>query len=329
MKKNKGFTLVELLAVIVILAIIMLIAIPAVLNTMETARRKSFSEYVDKVSSLSQKQLAEDQMIGNISSAECIVYNIKTQLDLNNTGDYKGWVLINPNKNDIYVTLYDDNYVIIGYHYSDSSLKMDDYIQKKTSDNINKLTVEELCKSSSCSMCNVDGTEINGKDIENVIYVVSNKATRIGEKIQDGINARSTATEALADWQAISSIPGRTAPYYLKHTLVNDLITESYIEFIVTPEMAAANSGMTAGTYTLRGAVGESSLADKPIYEANKSVLLNAFGSSYCTDHSSYYECRVSGLWGYAYPDGRICASDRYYYNCYVYANGSSFCDEV
>ena len=38
MKNKKGFTLVELLAVIVILAIIMIIAIPAVLQTMESAR---------------------------------------------------------------------------------------------------------------------------------------------------------------------------------------------------------------------------------------------------------------------------------------------------
>ena len=49
MKKNKGFTLVELLAVIVILAIIMIIAIPAVLNTMETAKRKSMINFAEKI----------------------------------------------------------------------------------------------------------------------------------------------------------------------------------------------------------------------------------------------------------------------------------------
>jgi len=44
MKKGKinGFTLVELLAVIVILAIIMIIAIPSVLNVTEQAKQKSF-----------------------------------------------------------------------------------------------------------------------------------------------------------------------------------------------------------------------------------------------------------------------------------------------
>ena len=49
MKDRKGFTLVELLAVIVILAIIMIIAIPSVLNTLEIARKKTFIEYVTKV----------------------------------------------------------------------------------------------------------------------------------------------------------------------------------------------------------------------------------------------------------------------------------------
>ena len=59
---SKGFTLVELLAVIVILAIIMLIAIPGVLSVLEYARVKSFTEFVDKSANLAQKQLAEDGM---------------------------------------------------------------------------------------------------------------------------------------------------------------------------------------------------------------------------------------------------------------------------
>ena len=103
-KHRIGFTLVELLAVIVILAIIMLIAIPAVLSTLESARKKTFIEYVDKSAGLAQKQITEDQLNGNMASA-CIIYNIKTDLGLSNTGDFNGWVLIDSNTNDIYITL--------------------------------------------------------------------------------------------------------------------------------------------------------------------------------------------------------------------------------
>ena len=43
MKNNNGFTLVELLAVIVILAVIMVITIPTVLGNMSKAKQKSFN----------------------------------------------------------------------------------------------------------------------------------------------------------------------------------------------------------------------------------------------------------------------------------------------
>jgi prepilin-type N-terminal cleavage/methylation domain-containing protein len=303
----KGFTLVELLAVIVILAIIMVIAIPAVLNTMESARRKTFAEYVDKVSTLSQKQLAEDQMLGNKLFTECIVYNVKTGLELNNTGNYEGWVLINPSKNDIYVTLYDDNYVIIGYHYSDSSVKMDDYIQKKNTENSSKLTIEELCKSSSCSTCDVDGTSVDGNSTSGTgSYVVSSIIMDIGSEIPSGVNLRSTPQQAMADWQDITGTSGDTKPIYLKHKIENNIIKESYLEFVVTSEMASANPGMTAGTYTLRGGINESKLASKPIFEANKQVLLKAFGSSHCKDYTLSFDCQVPDLVADADHNGNV-----------------------
>ena len=51
MKKRNGFTLVELLAVIVILAIILVIAVPSIMNTIKDARRASFESTAKLIAS--------------------------------------------------------------------------------------------------------------------------------------------------------------------------------------------------------------------------------------------------------------------------------------
>ena len=98
MEKNKGFTLVELLAVIVILAIIMIIAIPAVLNTMETAKKKSMVEFAQKAMNKAEEKYYESITMGKSMNTgadqNCIVYDISKDLGINNTGDYYGFVSI-------------------------------------------------------------------------------------------------------------------------------------------------------------------------------------------------------------------------------------------
>ena len=125
---RKGFTLVELLAVIVILAIIMIIAIPSVLGTMTTARQKSFCEYVTKVYMAAQSKYMSAQTLGSdkmgnsytttISGSTAYVYDITKDLGLENVGDYKGYVaVVKPNATDrlkpvFYVAIHDSNYVL-------------------------------------------------------------------------------------------------------------------------------------------------------------------------------------------------------------------------
>lgn len=47
MKKNKGFTIVELLAVIVILGIVMTLTIPAVTNSQSAAKQKAYETKIN------------------------------------------------------------------------------------------------------------------------------------------------------------------------------------------------------------------------------------------------------------------------------------------
>ena len=128
MNKRKGFTLVELLAVIVILAIIMIIAIPSVLGTMTTARKKSFVEYATKVYMAAQSKYMSAQtlglsdlgcsFVGNDGKDTVYYYDIRTDLGLENVGDYKGYAAVNKitstaPKAVFMVMLYDSNYGLV------------------------------------------------------------------------------------------------------------------------------------------------------------------------------------------------------------------------
>lgn len=129
--------------------------------------------------------------------------------------------------------------------------------------------------------------------------------------------------------------------FYLKHVIVDDIVTESYVEFVVTPTMATSNPGMTAGTYYLRGLDtydvngdcksqylnSSTGNCESPYYESNKTVLQSAFGSTYCTDSSSNFECFVPGFYAGARLGGYVEADDDDSANCYVYDNGHSDCD--
>jgi prepilin-type N-terminal cleavage/methylation domain-containing protein len=118
MKKRNGFTLVELLAVIVVLAIIMIIAIPAVLDIMNNARRKSFALAIDKYVTAVQSKYITDANFGNLKGAGIYVYNIKSDLGLQSVGDNEGYIVVNATNVDdpVYVIyLHDSNYMIADY----------------------------------------------------------------------------------------------------------------------------------------------------------------------------------------------------------------------
>jgi len=116
MRKRNGFTLVELLAVIVVLAIIMIIAIPAVLEVMNSARKSSFVLYAEKVITAVQTQFVYDNELGALSGAGLYVYDITSDLSLTSTGSNVGYVVVdnrNVDKVNYILYLHDNNYMVL------------------------------------------------------------------------------------------------------------------------------------------------------------------------------------------------------------------------
>src|SRR5574344_1075829 len=102
---NKGFTLVELLAVIIVLAIIGLITFPIVKNTIEESRKNAALESAE-----SYLRVAEQYVVKNMDEDSNIISgNIFGNLTVTGISATKGSVTVNSNK-QIQLTLLIDGY---------------------------------------------------------------------------------------------------------------------------------------------------------------------------------------------------------------------------
>lgn len=153
LKNKKGFTLVELLAVIVVLAIIILIAMPSVLSSMEKARKNSFAVEANEVIRAAQTAYADAVMNGKVSGNNiCISYNyLKNGFLEKHDNNYNGSVLITIN-----TTSGQASYKI---YLSNSNYTVD---SSKNTPDIDSSKVNQVTSSTTASNdCNKTGTLLN------------------------------------------------------------------------------------------------------------------------------------------------------------------------
>lgn len=106
MNKNaKGFTLVELLAVIVILAIIGIIAIPVVIRSLDNAKKNSFKIYAQRVLNRAKEKRQADELY-NFESGILAVPNCYSIDDLELMPDerYSGRVVYSEGEYHVYLS---------------------------------------------------------------------------------------------------------------------------------------------------------------------------------------------------------------------------------
>lgn len=145
LKNKKGFTLVELLAVIVVLAIIILIAMPSVLSSMEKARKNSFAVEANEVIRSAQTAYADAVMQGKSGNTFCISYAyLKKGFLEKNDGSYHGSVKleIDPSTGTTTYTLWlsNNNYIITNKQPDITTEKVDPKSSNDASDNCGGLT---------------------------------------------------------------------------------------------------------------------------------------------------------------------------------------------
>ena len=160
----------------------------------------------------------------------------------------------------------------------------------------------------SVNYTQADGSEIEVDHPRTVYTVNTSSAIQIGQAMPAGITQYDTAAEAMAAFS--------NRPFYLKNVVHGGIVLDTCVEFVITSAMANANSGMTAGTYTLRG-------IDTSYYDTNVATLISAFGSSRCTDYTTYYKCSITDISARVYKNGFVDALDDSWF-CNVGDQGTS-----
>ena len=99
MKKKKGFTLVELLAVIVILAVILIIAMPKISDVIKNSKEASLETTAKLIANQAEKKYTENQVLDNSSTIKC-----SDVVKINNT-DYESCNITFDSKGNAKVTI--------------------------------------------------------------------------------------------------------------------------------------------------------------------------------------------------------------------------------
>ncbi len=121
--KKRGFTLVELLAVIAILAILVIIALPNVMGMFNTAKENSFKTEIKEIYKTAQQTWIQDSMFGNTEKtySRC-KSGCSNSLDLTGRTELEYFIKINQSGK---VTEYYATDGTFQYSYSDGDLKIE------------------------------------------------------------------------------------------------------------------------------------------------------------------------------------------------------------
>lgn len=182
MKNNKGFTLVELLAVIVILAVILIIAVPKVIDTIENTRNASFESTAKLIVAKAEEKVMENETL-NINEdmacdnlvklndkdySDCVITtaddNIK--VSLYGKGKFAGKAVIDATKTDAKVSPYYGDVNLDGEISSADVTRLRAYIG-------GKIELNETAKL--CADINKDNV-INDLDVDLLREMYANKS---------------------------------------------------------------------------------------------------------------------------------------------------------
>ena len=165
MKKKKGFTLVELLAVIVILAVILVIAVPQIMSVIESARKGSIESTAKLIAEGAEREYTNRKILGKDTNIKC------SDVSSMNSNDYGTCVITfdNTGKATVKVT---GKGKFEGYTCNGNSTNMECTKKDTTPTNASYFSYSEVEGGVAITGYNIEGgtdvvipNEIDGKKV--------------------------------------------------------------------------------------------------------------------------------------------------------------------
>ncbi len=164
------------------------------------------------------------------------------------------------------------------------------------------------------------------------VYTVPFSSVRIGQEIPNSVTQFSSAEEAIDYFK--EDMEDDRMNFCLKHTIVNEIVTESYIVFAIDSRIVAENPSAKAGIYEVKYS------PPNTMNDNNMAIMQEAFGSNHCSrsQYGNSYNCVIYYGDTEFYVDISDNTSDstslirtaitNLNTRCAIYQNGSSYCEQ-
>ncbi len=129
---KKAFTMVELLAVIIILGILLIIAVPTVLNVIPGAKKNLFVAQVQRdFTKLQAESLFDETAYNNSELDLCLIARVTPVVlaQIGTKSEYEGFIIRDSKNQKIYATLNNGEFIIDSYSI-DSDVNINDRVYK-------------------------------------------------------------------------------------------------------------------------------------------------------------------------------------------------------
>ena len=292
--KNKGFTLAELLGVMVILSLISIITVPAVTESLNSHKTKLCNSQIDEIIAAAKIWGTENKLKLPDKEGESYTIDLETLAEYgyidakinnpvtNENFDLEDTVVTITRKGKRYTYAMDDN--TINTCYSNG-------IKRPAS----KKTYPRVVYSRVNGATHVGYPIDAGKDMGSK-YVWTESGVSIPFNSLEECNATGGSNEqCVASNFTTSNLDYKTSPdaswnFYLKHTLNSNGIIEEI-------DVCGKHNGQE---FCLKRDV------DGSKYEQNKTLLLNTFGNDICDVSSSDISCGDSSFHAGASANGLV-----------------------